>query len=606
MADGKVGVVVGDVVMDGTGQQMAPPVPGADSMLVGVSDSSSLAVPFVPVTGGSAALVLLATAAGESHLPSTDKTVRKCTFGECPAPTRGERFVKIDRGNKAGNQDWSSLADQVLCGTCYDRFKSTGSLAMMAQNPQQHEHQHQHQHQPMLGDGRIVLEGGIKEVSHMMPHAQQQQQQQQLHVAGLGQQQQQQQQQPVVHATVAAPITADAVPVVVGGLAGGAQQIQGGIAQGAPLGNAQAVGTAASQTGKKCTYAQCDNPATGTRYIKVDKSSKAGGRDWSPLDGNLLCRACYNRFRDRGTLERSTPFREPLPESERKCTYAECDNPTKGNKFIKIAPGYEAGGRDWSSLVDTVLCKACYDRYFKRGTLERSASRVAKDGSAKRSPLDPPRPGSPPRPRTATSVTMAGSKDGMGGEEGTKTCTYHLCSNPSTSSRFVKIEDGCKAGGRDWSALAGSILCHSCYNRFSYSGTLERCRKRALDDGARKCTYDKCPNPTKSSQFHQINEGCKAGNRDWTPVTGEVLCNACYSQFRHRGTLERSAATKEPLAQGTRKCTYHDCDNPTSSTRFIQIEEGCQAGTRDWSELVGEVLCHTCYGRFRDRGTLVR
>lgn len=255
-----------------------------------------------------------------------------------------------------------------------------------------------------------------------------------------------------------------------------------------------------------------------------------------------------------------------------------------------------------------MLCKVCYDRYFKRGTLERSASRVSKDGGGpKRIPLtDAPRAGSPPRPRPPGLNVGSGSKDVVTVEEGAKTCTYEGCTNPSTSSRFVKIEEGCKAGGRDWTCLAGSILCHSCYNRFSYSGTLERSRKRTLDDGARKCTFDKCPNPQRSSQYHQINEGCKAGNRDWSSVYGFVLCNACYSQFRHRGTLERSVAAKEPLAQSTRKCTYDDCDNPTSSTRFIQIDEGCQAGGRDWSSLTGHVLCHTCYGRFRDRGTLVR
>jgi hypothetical protein len=53
-----------------------------------------------------------------------------------------------------------------------------------------------------------------------------------------------------------------------------------------------------------------------------------------------------------------------------------------------------------------------------------------------------------------------------------------------------------------------------------------------------------------------------------------------------------------------RKCTYSGCDRPDESSHFYQIEEGKTAGGQDWSSVVGSVLCHRCYERFRTRGTL--
>lgn len=273
-----------------SGQQMAPPVPGTEHLLLGGHD----ALPPPPLQGpvcgvapgsSSAALILLATAAGEDALPAADSTPRRCTFHECPAPAGGDRFVKIDRGNKAGNQDWSSLADQVLCGPCYDRFKSTGSLELG----------HLGGTSSSSSSRLTGIEGGIKDNHHM---------------GGIS----------MNHNP--------SMPTVVQG------HVVGGEA-----GMGVAVDPANAGLQKKCTYVHCDNPGNGTRYIRVDKNSKAGGRDWSPLDGSVLCRACYNRFRDRGTLERSTPFREPLPPNERECSYQECDNPKKGKKFIKIQHG---------------------------------------------------------------------------------------------------------------------------------------------------------------------------------------------------------------------------------------------------------------------------
>ena len=117
-----------------------------------------------------------------------------------------------------------------------------------------------------------------------------------------------------------------------------------------------------------------------------------------------------------------------------------------------------------------------------------------------------------------------------------------------------------------------------------------------------KCSYTGCERPDAGSRFYQIKEGKSAGGQDWSSVVGEVLCDACYSRFKRSGTLERSY--NKPLEEEQRRCTYKHCDSPTHGSNFYQIQEGKSAGGQDWSSVVGEVLCHACYERFRKRGAL--
>ena len=108
----------------------------------------------------------------------------------------------------------------------------------------------------------------------------------------------------------------------------------------------------------------------------------------------------------------------------------------------------------------------------------------------------------------------------------------------------------------------------------------------------------------RTSHFYPIVEGTKAGGQDWSPLVGTTLCHACYNRFRNGGKLERS--TNKSLAAAERRCTYTRCTRPLSSSHFYTIEKGKSAGGKDWSELVGFVLCHACYKQFLQRGTLER
>lgn len=70
------------------------------------------------------------------------------------------------------------------------------------------------------------------------------------------------------------------------------------------------------------------------------------------------------------------------------------------------------------------------------------------------------------------------------------------------------------------------------------------------------CSYEHCPNPNHSSGggFKVVTGETKAGARDWSVYSGRVFCNACFTQYATRGTLQRPGrllAAVPPLsAQG--------------------------------------------------------
>jgi hypothetical protein len=117
-----------------------------------------------------------------------------------------------------------------------------------------------------------------------------------------------------------------------------------------------------------------------------------------------------------------------------------------------------------------------------------------------------------------------------------------------------------------------------------------------------RCTYKHCNSPTQSRKFYQIEEGKSSGGQDWTSVVGNVLCRKCYERFMSKGTLERSRS--KPLDASARRCTYKHCNSPTEGSHFYQIHEGKSTGGQDWTSVVGGVLCHACYMRFKRGGTL--
>ena len=260
----------------------------------------------------------------------------------------------------------------------------------------------------------------------------------------------------------------------------------------------------------------------------------------------------------------------PSASVKRECSYAGCKSPQESRKFFNIDGRSSAGGQDWSGLAGSVLCATCYDQFLKRGTLERTRYQHK------------------PLAKTA------------------RRCSYEGCRDPDDSKIFYQIDGGNKAGGQDWTDLAGSVLCKRCYGQFCKRGRLERIKNEPLAGSARRCTYMGCKNPTESRQFVQIDGASTAGGRDWSPLAGSVLCNSCRLQYRAKGTLERTQHQHKPLADIARRCTYAGCPKPLESGQFIQIDGKSEAGGQNWTELSGSVLCRLCYDRFLRRGTLSR
>jgi hypothetical protein len=181
----------------------------------------------------------------------------------------------------------------------------------------------------------------------------------------------------------------------------------------------------------------------------------------------------------------------------------------------------------------------------------------------------------------------------------------------------VQVGETTKGGNRDWSSLIGKILCSGCYNQYRKKGTLEReaahkSQKEDEDDSAAsndkpsslRCSYSKCQKPLKSNKYYRVSETYSAGGQNWTPILGSTLCHACYRQYKRTGSFDRPLGKKFESTQ--RRCTNAGCDNPNATSRFFIVDDTFKAGGRDWSSLLGHVLCHACYSRFRQRGTLTK
>jgi hypothetical protein len=293
-----------------------------------------------------------------------------------------------------------------------------------------------------------------------------------------------------------------------------------------------------AESEKVCAYEHCvKNPVEGNRFTQIEEGKTTGGQDWSSLVGKVLCHGCYNRFRTRGTLEKT--LGRPLAKSEKRCAYEHCEWPSDGSSYYLIGESKKAGGQDWSSLVGSVLCKACYMRFKERGTLEKSSREGKSD----------------------------------------RRCSYEHCNNLGEISKFIQVEEGKTTGGQDWSSLVGSLLCQSCYSRFRTKGTLERAQPRTVapqsawsrealpeDAGKRQKKSDETIGKARtstSSRSREVHNGldvgecmlCMEGPRTVcvVPCGHSALCGSCgdLSLFKEgsNGSSNKGASKKRPLTE---------------------------------------------------------
>ena len=188
----------------------------------------------------------------------------------------------------------------------------------------------------------------------------------------------------------------------------------------------------------------------------ITERTRAGRRDWSDYVGMIICSRCYNRITSSGSIQHHTRGRKKVvPADEQSLSDRESDEDSADNDdvgtsalpavLVRVAatarsgceaqrcsvqgcmrgmssrggPTYheitadtKAGGQDWSTLVGQTLCKACYRRYSRHGSL------ISTSASAHRSGPKVPHLRSTKRPRVK-AVDDASSS--VGGAEGAVT-----------------------------------------------------------------------------------------------------------------------------------------------------------------------------------------
>mmetsp|Transcript_32679 Transcript_32679/g.76322 ORF Transcript_32679/g.76322 Transcript_32679/m.76322 type:complete len:257 (+) Transcript_32679:111-881(+) len=177
-----------------------------------------------------------------------------------------------------------------------------------------------------------------------------------------------------------------------------------------------------SKSERWCSFEGCARPGSSRKFYFIDEWTRAGGQDWGPVLGSVLCEACYDRYRSRGTIEWCR--NAALGPSERRCSYDGCSRPEKGGKFYRIDKESKAGGRNWESLTGAVLCKSCYNRFMKRGTLEiqrKSPAAPSAGTSSRGSSSSSSSTGKKRKARDACQQPAAGEPPSKGGKgEGAK------------------------------------------------------------------------------------------------------------------------------------------------------------------------------------------
>jgi len=256
-------------------------------------------------------------------------TIRSCCYPNCDRPDQSSQFYLIEEGRKSGGQDWSSMVGWVLCKSCYTRFEQRGTLKRSVNKPlppSMRRCSYPHCDRPEHGRAFFQIEANRKSGGQDWG--------------------------PLTGWVLCQPCYKR-------------YKDRGTLerSQNKPL----------DASARQCTYEGCDRQGTGGGYFQIEEGKTAGGQDWSPLTGSVLCQSCYERYKNSGSLQRTRP--KPLPPNLRRCTYEKCLRPEESSRFYQIQERGTAGGQDWSPVACSVLCKSCYSRYERQGTLERQKPR---------------------------------------------------------------------------------------------------------------------------------------------------------------------------------------------------------------------------------------
>jgi len=81
---------------------------------------------------------------------------------------------------------------------------------------------------------------------------------------------------------------------------------------------------------KVCFYELCPSPMQSNKWRTVTEGTAAGGQNWDPLVGKMLCDSCYSTFRKHGTLVRSVRTAEGWARLDNEGTVHRASHPKSG------------------------------------------------------------------------------------------------------------------------------------------------------------------------------------------------------------------------------------------------------------------------------------
>ncbi|KAJ1478920.1 hypothetical protein T484DRAFT_1960154 [Baffinella frigidus] len=274
-------------------------------------------------------------------------------------------------------------------------------------------------------------------------------------------------------------------------------------------------------------------------------------------------------------------------KEELKCDFEFCPCRKSAKEFTVVREETLAGGdeRDWSAVVGQTLCKSCWGYFARTGGLVR-------------------------QPRAAPAGSQAWGKVGP--------CAFTFCPLRESASEFTVVMDCTRAGGagRDWTRDVGKTFCKGCFECFARTGRMVRANGGKGEGGMQEswsnvgpCAYTLCPCPS-ANKFMVVMDGTRAGGagRDWTAVAGQIFCRRCVDHFDRTGGLVRQSQAGSQRWSKVGPCAYTLCPHRESASGFTVVsEETCAGGAgRDWTGVVGQTFCKSCYEVFARTGGMVR
>lgn len=291
---------------------------------------------------------------------------------------------------------------------------------------------------------------------------------------------------------------------------------------------------------RRCSSACCTRPTESRQFIRIHDGCTAGGQDWSSVEGLVLCHACYMAFMRYGTLERggfgTKRSCKRVDKDEFPCSEvhggkeAGCEEDDNGLLRVKLKKPKSLPKPNVLELrveqpevpVAAVKCseEEVEDVKSNQDEVQAEKTPAAKPAALMRQHMVPklkrekapeleqigkvekvhasakiisqfrgaPSPKDPKKKKVVKADVGGFKEEVLEGKdnyllyEQANVCFSKNCKNPTESRQFVRIHEGCAAGGQDWSTVEGTVLCHACYMAFMRYGTLQRgCRGAKRD-----------------------------------------------------------------------------------------------------------------------------